>query len=312
MRIIMLIMIVSSFVFCDEFVVSSKECEATNNLKATKNSGNISTTPRTKYKILDHKPESLYIQIPSANPSGRWVKKECFLNQNRESLVPNKKQIKPTHGTPYSIQPKQSLLALSWHNGFCETHRNKVECKRGLFGNKEYGFVLHGLWPQPKNLAYCGVAKKIVGMDKNKQWSKMPGIGLSIKNTKDLANVMPAIASGLHNHEWYKHGTCSGMNSVEYFTKATKMTNEFSNSKLAKYINSNIGKQISINEVRNLANLSFGAGASQKISMICKDGLLTEIRLSIGNDNSLSSAMLNGQNISTECQNAIIDKAGWL
>lgn len=312
MKYLIILNLISSLLLANNISTATKSCEATNNLLATKNSGNISVVSSQSYRVLDAKPNSIYIQIPNANPSGRWVKKECFSNQNTHSLFTNKQQTKQAHSAPYRAMAKQSLLALSWHDGFCETHRAKTECKRGLFGNKEYGFVLHGLWPQPKSQAYCGVNKKVVGMDKNKQWASMPDIGLSVKTTKDLANVMPAVASGLHNHEWYKHGTCSGMNSVEYFTKASSYTAQFNNSKVAKYINENRGKVIILNDIKSLMNTSFGLNSGEKIDMVCNNGILSEIRLNLGGtDSLLAKALMGGANTKSSCQKAIVDEAGW-
>lgn len=309
MRIIVLLIMIFGFVFGDEFATASKVCEATNNIKATKNSGNILTANGVKYKILDRKIDSLYIQIPSANPSGRWVKKECFLTSGTIPHAVTKKPIVPTSEQPLA---KQSLLSLSWHDGFCETHRNQSECKRGLFDNKEYSFVLHGLWPQPKNLAYCGVDKKIVGMDKNKQWKSMPDIGLSTASINDLTVVMPAVQSSLQNHEWYKHGTCSGMNSTQYFQKASGYVTQFNSSKVAQYINNNRGKIVTLNNIKSLMNSSFGVNSGEKIDMVCNNGILSEIRLNLGgNDSSLAKALVSGAKTRSSCQKAIVDEAGW-
>ena len=50
------------------------------------------------------------------------------------------------------------VLAISWQAGFCETRPRLPECRSQT--NKRYDanhFALHGLWPQPGNLAYCDV-----------------------------------------------------------------------------------------------------------------------------------------------------------
>ena len=67
---------------------------------------------------------------------------------------------------------EQNILVLSWHNAFCQTHRYKKECKRALFQRfEESRFVLHGLWPQPKNNVYCNVDESIITLDKRGQWN---------------------------------------------------------------------------------------------------------------------------------------------
>ncbi|MBN2722313.1 MAG: hypothetical protein JXQ77_05790, partial [Campylobacterales bacterium] len=261
MRIIITLLLLLQIVYADNFVIANRACQATNNLKATKNSGNISIAPSQRYRVLDEKQNSVYIQIPYASPSGRWVDKSCFETERISAAYTKHIAIK-------NKAASQFILSLSWHDAFCETHRNKKECQRGLFGNKDHGFVLHGLWPQPKNRAYCGVDKKIVGMDRNRQWSRLPELSLSQKTKQGLYDVMPAAVSGLAKHEWIKHGTCSGMSMDEYFTRSVNYTKQFNSSALAAYINANRGKRVILKDIKKLADRSFGAGSGEKIEMV--------------------------------------------
>ncbi len=308
MKIIITLLLLLQIVYADNFVIANKSCKATNNLKATKNSGNISTIPSQKYRVLDEKPNSVYIYVPNASPKGRWVDKSCF-NTNETAL---KTTLKPPYVKTYKMPP-QFILSLSWHDAFCQTHRNKQECKRKMFGNKEHGFVLHGLWPQPKSRAYCGVDKKTIGMDRNKQWSRLPELNLSQKTKQELYVVMPAVLSGLEKHEWIKHGTCSGMSQDEYFTKSVNYTKQFNSSPLAAYIKANRGKRVILKDMRKMADRSFGIGSGERIEMVCSGGLMTEIRLSLGgvNNISLANALKSGTKIKSSCHAGIIDKAGW-
>jgi ribonuclease T2 len=306
MRILISVILFLNIIYADNFIVANKSCKASNNLKATKNSGDISVVPTQRYRILDEKQNSVYIQIPYASPSGRWVDKSCF----------NSDRISAEYKKNISVKNKaatQFILSLSWHDAFCETHRNKQECKRNIFGNQEHGFVLHGLWPQPKSRAYCGVDKKNIGMDRNKQWSRLPELGLSQKTKQGLHDVMPAVVSGLEKHEWIKHGTCSGMSKDEYFTKSVNYTKQFNSSALAAYIDANRGKRVILKDIRKMADRSFGMQSGERIEIVCSGGLMTEIRLSLGGDNSISltNAVKNGTKIKSSCHAGTIDKAGW-
>ncbi|MGW8169452.1 MAG: ribonuclease T2 family protein [Sulfurovaceae bacterium] len=306
MRILISVILFLNIIYADNFIAANKSCKATNNLKATKNSGNISVVPAQRYKILDEKPHSVYIQIPYASPSGRWVDKSCF-DTDRIPV-----EIKEHIATKNKVAT-QFILSLSWHDAFCETHRGKKECKRNMFGNKKHGFVLHGLWPQPKSRAYCGVDKKTVGMDRNKQWSRLPELGLPQKTKQELYDVMPAVASGLEKHEWIKHGTCSGMSKDKYFTKSVNYTKQFNSSALAAFINANRGKRVILKDIRKMADRSFGMQSGERVEMVCSGVLMTEIRLSLGNDGgiSLANALKSGTKIKSSCHSGIIDKAGW-
>ncbi|MDD5406074.1 MAG: hypothetical protein PHE73_03925 [Sulfurovaceae bacterium] len=308
MRIIISIILFLNIIYADNFIVANKSCKASNNLKATKNSGNISVVPTQRYRILDEKQTRIYVQIPYASPSGRWVDKSCFYSYK----IPQKSNVNNSIIVSRKLPP-QFLLSLSWHDAFCETHKNKKECRQSLFENKEHGFVLHGLWPQPENRVYCGLDKKFVGMDKNKQWIRLPDIKLSQKTRHELSIVMPAIVSNLEKHEWIKHGTCSNLSQEEYFTRAASYTKQFNSSILADFINSNRGKSVKLKDIKSLADRSFGIGSGDKIEMVCNDGLMTEIRLSLGSgDMSLANSIKNGEKIRPSCQNGIIDKADWL
>lgn len=306
MRIIITLLLLFQIVYADNFVIANKVCQATNNLKATKNSGNISTAISQRYRVLDEKQNSVYIQIPYASPNARWVDKSCFDNYRISA-----KQTK--HIATKNKVASQFILSLSWHDAFCQTHRNKKECKRNIFGNKDHGFVLHGLWPQPKSRTYCGVDKKTVGADKNGQWDRLPELNLSQKTKQGLYDVMPAVVSGLAKHEWIKHGTCSGMSMDEYFTRSVNYIKQFNRSALAAYINANRGKRVILKDIKTIADRSFGAGSSERIEMVCSGGLMTEIRLSLGGADGiyLSNALKKGTKIRSSCHAGIIDKAGW-
>jgi len=87
-------------------------------------------------------------------------------------------------------------LSLSWAPTYCASHQqDQSECGVG----KRYGFVLHGLWPQflkkwPEN---CSDAT------------------LTPDEETKYASAYPS--KKLMEHEWSKHGTCSGLSASEYF-----------------------------------------------------------------------------------------------
>lgn len=93
------------------------------------------------------------------------------------------------------------LLSLSWSPTFCLTRANNPQCT-----GKGYGFVLHGLWPQadqgpwPQN---CEAAGPLRSAERD--------LGRTLFPTERLMN-----------HEWKKHGTCSGLGGLGYFEHADK------------------------------------------------------------------------------------------
>ena len=88
------------------------------------------------------------------------------------------------------------VLALSWSPDYCATSgSNDVqECSLG----KKLGFVLHGLWPQ-NNQGYPSSCTS----------EKLPA---AVK--AEFSRLFPN--DSLFDHEWEKHGTCSGLSPREY------------------------------------------------------------------------------------------------
>ena len=100
------------------------------------------------------------------------------------------------------------LLSLSWSPGFCATaagQNDSAQCAPG----RKFAFVLHGLWPQyeqsgwPQDCSTEQIDPAVV--------SKM-------------ISIMPS--ERLIQHEWTKHGTCSGLTSADYFEEAKEAYDE--------------------------------------------------------------------------------------
>ena len=94
------------------------------------------------------------------------------------------------------------LVSLSWSPAYCVDHpQDKRQC-----GDRGFGFVLHGLWPQ----------KSGGGYPENCPENGKPSAA-TIQRT--LA-FMPS--ERLIRHEWSKHGTCTGLSADEYFSLADR------------------------------------------------------------------------------------------
>lgn len=93
------------------------------------------------------------------------------------------------------------VLTLSWSPAFCETPagaRSPEQCT----GPRHYGFVVHGLWPQNES-----------GWPESCAAGGAPAPTLVSK----MLDIMPS--RKLIEHEWEKHGTCSGLSAEGYFEK---------------------------------------------------------------------------------------------
>jgi len=294
-------------------------CPAFNNLKHTKNSGGLRLDPARTYVVKKHHKGQYLVQIIGANPAQRWVDEKCLAPKSKLDVAPVKCEVTPIADMTdrRSATSLQNILALSWHNAFCETHRSKKECKTGwkrLFSGSKGtdSFTLHGLWPQPKNRVYCGVERRYITADKYGHWNKLPEPELRAETKAALKKVMPGVISNLHRHEWIKHGTCYGTDAQTYFEDAVKLTEEVRHSMLADFFRKNTGKRIMLTRVRELFDKMFGKGAGSHVELRCKQGMITEIWLHLGRGGQSLEAMLKeGRKVHSRCQQGIIDKAGY-
>lgn len=96
------------------------------------------------------------------------------------------------------------VLSLSWSPSWCEATgnaRGDAQCAR------PFSFVVHGLWPQYDR-----------GYPSDCATPKAPP---TREQVRDMLDVMPS--PGLINHEWRKHGTCSGLTSEVYLRIIRKL-----------------------------------------------------------------------------------------
>jgi ribonuclease T2 len=196
---------------------------------------------------------------------------------------------------------KDNLLAISWQNAFCETHRNKRECRN--VNTKAYSalhFTLHGLWPQPRNKVNCKGTKKVY-LEK----------GLY----HDLIDVMPAAKSGLHKHEWKKHGTCYGKSADKYFLDSIALIKQVNNSAVQKLFVKNLGKMITKKQLMQAFDKSYGKGAGRKVKMTCNKGLITELQINLKGEitptSDISKLLKSAKNAKGGCRKGKVDKVGF-
>ena len=96
------------------------------------------------------------------------------------------------------------VLSLSWSPQFCASNgngnkkSNEIQCGAG----RQYGFIVHGLWPQYER-----------GFPQFCSTEAGPPRPLVDK----MLDIMPA--PGLIRHEWDRHGVCDGSNASQYFGK---------------------------------------------------------------------------------------------
>ncbi len=312
---IILVAIFSTVVSFARFdAVAMQQCEAYNNMHHTKNTHHVLLSVQKDYTVVKKHKGQYLVLIPNENIAQRWVDPNCFLKSKRS----HKKPYITMHTKKYESSifhnknsKNQSLLVLSWQNAFCQTHQRYAECKNEKIGDVGH-LTLHGLWPQPRNKQYCHVSKKIISKDKFHQWRRLPNIDIEPKTLELMDHYMPGYISMLHKHEWIRHGTCYGENANQYFHDGLSMTKEVDNSAVGYLLHSHIGKFVTLKQIRVAFDKSFGLGAGERVALGCRGGLITEIRIHIGNHgDELKDLILKGSKARSRCQKGKIDRSGY-
>jgi len=330
-NIFILLALLYTAIYAQSYKVATKSCQLYNDLKHKKNSFNKRLKVGESYRVTREQSDHYYIYVPNITISNRWVEKSCFEDDNKKEIIESKKPIDDSvvikldqssatitksidhSSTELSPKPHSLLLALSWQNAFCEQHRRRRECYRNSYNIKyDNKFVLHGLWPQPRDNIYCNVPREQKIYDKNHQWNRIKDIGISDRVIQELKKVMPGVSSNLHRHEWIKHGTCYGMTADKYYTDAISLTKQVNRSKLAHFFSQKQGNIVTLQQIRFKVDESFGKGSGKRVEMRCKSGLITELWFHIGyGDANLTTLLKSGKSVRSRCSRGKIDRAGY-
>jgi len=181
------------------------------------------------------------------------------------------------------------VLALTWQPGFCEIKRDIPECRsqpQDRYDAKN--LVLHGLWPsigadREHTYGFCGVSQDVKETDKIHKWCELPPLHLSENTSTKLTQVMPGTQSCLDRHEWFRHGTCSGLSESAYFAKSLELVEAVAKTHLNAYIANNAGTRVRIPTLQKEFEKDFGKGSRKFVVFRCarmnKVTTLTEVRL---------------------------------
>ena len=149
------------------------------------------------------------------------------------------------------------LLTLSWAPSYCLVHpTDRTEC-----GERGYGFVLHGLWPQIEAGGYPEACASDSLLDES-----AAAIGRTLYPSTRLMQ-----------HEWDTHGTCSGLSASDYFRTAdralavVKVPAQFEAPRSGQWLS---GDQIRAAFVGANPGL-----APEALAVACSRGALSEVRI---------------------------------
>lgn len=145
------------------------------------------------------------------------------------------------------------LLALTAHPAFCaDGHARKPECRAGA----SIPISIHGLWPE--RYAPGQYPRDCAG----------PALDLRPDSAAKLATLMPGMTDGLHEHEWRKHGTCSGLDDDVYFGHTYDLSLPVVTA-LGDRLTTMAGRKTSASELRGFAD-DYEAGMGATLTFHCR------------------------------------------
>ncbi|QCK85493.1 ribonuclease T [Phreatobacter aquaticus] len=159
------------------------------------------------------------------------------------------------------------VLALSWSPAFCEAQGDRMSRSIQCGGDRQFSFVVHGLWPQftrgfPE---YCQV----------------PAPELDRRVVNGMLDIMPA--PGLIRAQWNKHGTCAGARSPAAYFETVRQAR----AKIripTEYENVQAALTVTPDEVEDAFVRANPGLTREMISVQCDDRRLREVRVCIGRD----------------------------
>ena len=151
------------------------------------------------------------------------------------------------------------VLSLSWSPTYCATDRSPdpAEC------DTPHGFIVHGLWPQYER-GYPSDCP-----------SNMPR-RVNQATVDGLSDIMPG--AGLVNHEWQKHGVCSGLNQTTYFATLRRA---FETVALPTSL---VGRTLAPREVEQAFIAANPRMVETGMAVTCNRGLMQEVRICLTRD----------------------------
>ncbi len=307
-------------------------CSALVSIRKQSNPGNVQLVPEQGYRLLSaNKPDPTYyrVEVDGVRPEQRWVPVGCGEVKPADGTA-----VTPAPATPGTPAPSRQgdnnapssgtgasyVFAISWQAAFCEGLPSKTEC-RTQTGDRfdATHFTLHGLWPQPRGNAYCGVPQQDVEADKAHRWEDLPEPTLEPATLTALQQAMPGTASLLERHEWAEHGTCFFEKSADaYFRREVALIGQINASPVQKLFADNIGKEIQTSDIRQAFDQGFGAGAGDRVRVACKrDGnrrIIAEmtigLRGEVSDGASLASLIAGASPTDQGCKSGLVDPVG--
>lgn len=168
------------------------------------------------------------------------------------------------------------LLALSWSPTFCLTHKDDAQCT-----GKGYGFVLHGLWPQYAKGGWPQSCPPLTQLNAEERAK-----GLTLFPTAKLME-----------HEWSKHGTCSGLGAMGYLETSDQALGKV---KIPEVLEpSTTVHYFEAREIEQLFRQANPGIPEKGVAVLCSGPELSEVRVCLDKNLGFGAC---GKGVRTQCR----------
>jgi ribonuclease T2 len=254
--------------------------------------------PITQINIAEA-PDAYRLEVPGANPKDRWVPSSCgeFPPKSNPNEVAARFAADKLEGQsvvaglacpnpPPSKDPCRAcgksaynVLSLVWLPARCEQSKGKPErppecdsldAEAYAARNLSLGEMRPALNKCKKTAGFCGAVDKEM-----KPYTAYPDIALSEANLKALAQVLPAVAlnTGIERHQWFKHGTCTGLPENGYFQVLTDLVRQFNQTGPGNVLAEARGNKIRRDDFYQQVEELLGKNARKRVNLVCsRDG----------------------------------------
>lgn len=169
------------------------------------------------------------------------------------------------------------VLALSWSPAFCASdagQRSQEQCGPGA----DFGFITHGLWPQFEQgwPSFC----------QSEFGDQMPQAVAG-----ELLPIMPD--RGLIEHQWDKHGTCSGLDQQTYADLTREATDRIT---VPAVFDAQPPARMDADAIEQSFQQANPELSSDAIAISCPSGRFREVRICLDQDLSPRSCREVNQN----------------
>ncbi|MCA0305449.1 MAG: ribonuclease T2, partial [Proteobacteria bacterium] len=156
------------------------------------------------------------------------------------------------------------VLTLSWSPAFCDIDgdaRNRSQCREG--GGTT--FVVHGLWPQYERgfPSDCRVDAPV-----------------SRQAVEAAGGVFPD--EGLARYEWRKHGSCSGLSPMAYFTAVRQAAQSIRIPAMLTSLDQ--PRTMRVFDIERAFVAENRGLRTDQIAVTCRRGMISEVRVCLSKD----------------------------